>query len=100
MARLTPSLWDLIPALTATILRRMLLNKLYIFIYLILFGLHHLNADKLPPKNAILLLADDGGFEMRSYLNKICQTPNLDYLAKESLLFNNAFTSVSSCSPR
>ncbi|XP_029041123.1 N-sulphoglucosamine sulphohydrolase [Osmia bicornis bicornis] len=77
----------------------MLLNKLYIFIYLILFGLHHLNADKLPPKNAILLLADDGGFEMRSYLNKICQTPNLDYLAKESLLFNNAFTSVSSCSP-
>lgn len=37
---------------------------------------------------------------MRSYLNKICQTPNLDKLAKESLLFNNAYTSVSSCSPR
>lgn len=48
----------------------------------------------------ILCLADDGGFEMRSYLNKICQTPNLDKLAKESLLFNNAYSSVSSCSPR
>ncbi|XP_071567780.1 N-sulphoglucosamine sulphohydrolase [Temnothorax nylanderi] len=50
-------------------------------------------------QNVLLLLADDAGFEMRSYLNKICQTPNLDKLAKESLLFNNAYTSVSSCSP-
>ncbi|XP_046813921.1 N-sulphoglucosamine sulphohydrolase isoform X3 [Vespa crabro] len=50
-------------------------------------------------KNVLLLLADDAGFEMRSYLNKICQSPNLDSLAKESLLFNNAYTSVSSCSP-
>ncbi|XP_058791353.1 N-sulphoglucosamine sulphohydrolase [Phymastichus coffea] len=51
------------------------------------------------PKNAILLLADDAGFEMRSYLNKVCQTPNLDALAKDGLIFNNAYTSVSSCSP-
>ncbi|KAF3423278.1 hypothetical protein E2986_04882 [Frieseomelitta varia] len=47
----------------------------------------------------IFCAADDGGFEMRSYLNNICQTPNLDKLAKESLLFNNAYSSVSSCSP-
>ncbi|GLG95223.1 Methylglutaconyl-CoA hydratase, mitochondrial [Gryllus bimaculatus] len=46
------------------------------------------------------LLADDGGFEMGAYLNKICQAPNLDKLAKKSLIFSNAFTSVSSCSPR
>jgi len=45
-------------------------------------------------------IADDGGFEMGTYLNKICQTPNLDNLAKRSLIFNKAFTSVSSCSPR
>lgn len=37
---------------------------------------------------------------MGAYSNKICQTPNLDKLAKQSLIFNNAFTSVSSCSPR
>nr|CAD7444838.1 unnamed protein product [Timema bartmani] len=43
--------------------------------------------------------ADDGGFEMGTYLNKICQAPNLDALAKKSLIFNNAYTSVSSCSP-
>jgi hypothetical protein len=44
--------------------------------------------------------ADDGGFEMGTYRNKICQTPNLDTLGKRSLIFNNAYTSVSSCSPR
>lgn len=44
--------------------------------------------------------ADDGGFEMATYRNKICQTPNLDSLGKKSLIFNNAYTSVSSCSPR
>lgn len=36
---------------------------------------------------------------MGAYRNRICQTPNLDALAKQSLIFNNAFTSVSSCSP-
>ncbi|KOC65833.1 N-sulfoglucosamine sulfohydrolase [Habropoda laboriosa] len=80
-------------------LRGMCLNKLYYFIYFILLELRNLNANIATHKNAVLLLADDGGFEMRSYLNKICQTPNLDKLAKESLLFNNAYSSVSSCSP-
>lgn len=47
----------------------------------------------------ILFSADDGGFEMGVYRNRICQTPNMDALAKQSLIFNNAFTSVSSCSP-
>lgn len=36
---------------------------------------------------------------MGAYRNRICQTPNLDRLARQSLIFNNAFTSASSCSP-
>lgn len=36
---------------------------------------------------------------MGAYRNRMCQTPNLDRLAKQSLIFNNAFASVSSCSP-
>ncbi|EZA55070.1 N-sulfoglucosamine sulfohydrolase [Ooceraea biroi] len=76
------------------------LNKSLRLLCIILLALHNArgNAGEVK-KNVLLLLADDGGFEMRSYLNKICQTPNLDKLAKESLLFNNAYTSVSSCSP-
>uniref|UniRef100_A0A1B6D7A3 Sulfatase N-terminal domain-containing protein n=1 Tax=Clastoptera arizonana TaxID=38151 RepID=A0A1B6D7A3_9HEMI len=50
-------------------------------------------------KNTLVIIADDGGFEMGTYRNHIVQTPNLDALAKKSLIFNNAYTSVSSCSP-
>lgn len=50
-------------------------------------------------RNVLLLLADDGGFEIGAYRNKIVQTPKLDALAKQSLIFNNAYASVSSCSP-
>ncbi|XP_055640925.1 N-sulphoglucosamine sulphohydrolase [Toxorhynchites rutilus septentrionalis] len=49
--------------------------------------------------NVLLLLADDGGFEIGAYRNRIVQTPALDALAKESLIFNNAYASASSCSP-
>ncbi|PNI14209.1 SGSH isoform 6 [Pan troglodytes] len=51
------------------------------------------------PRNALLLLADDGGFESGAYNNSAVATPHLDALARRSLLFRNAFTSVSSCSP-
>ncbi|KAK4874786.1 hypothetical protein RN001_014146 [Aquatica leii] len=67
---------------------------------LLLSNLKLLECRKITKKaNALLILADDGGFEMGAYRNRICQTPNLDKLAKKSLIFNNAYTSVSSCSP-
>uniref|UniRef100_A0A1Q3FX62 Putative heparan n-sulfatase n=1 Tax=Culex tarsalis TaxID=7177 RepID=A0A1Q3FX62_CULTA len=53
----------------------------------------------LAHKNVLFLLADDGGFEIGAYRNRIVQTPYLDALAKQSLIFNNAYASVSSCSP-
>ncbi|XP_060649502.1 N-sulphoglucosamine sulphohydrolase [Drosophila nasuta] len=67
------------------------------FLLLFLWGSNCCGATR--PQNVLLLLADDAGFEMGAYLNKYCQTPNLDALANTGLLFNNAFTSVSSCSP-
>lgn len=50
-------------------------------------------------RNVLLIIADDAGFETEVYNNSVVHTPNLRSLAKRSLLFNNAFTSVSSCSP-
>ena len=47
-----------------------------------------------------LLKADDAGFEMGAYGNDRIQTPHLDNLASQSVIFNRARTSVSSCSPR
>lgn len=43
--------------------------------------------------------ADDGGFESGAYNNSAISTPHLDALARRSLTFRSAFTSVSSCSP-
>lgn len=47
----------------------------------------------------LLSSADDGGFESGVYNNSAISTPHLDALAHRSLIFRNAFTSVSSCSP-
>ncbi|XP_064478873.1 N-sulphoglucosamine sulphohydrolase-like [Ornithodoros turicata] len=50
-------------------------------------------------KNVLLILADDGGFETQVYNNSICQTPNLLELSRRALVFDKAYTVVSSCSP-
>ncbi|KAI0212765.1 N-sulfoglucosamine sulfohydrolase [Lamellibrachia satsuma] len=44
-------------------------------------------------------VADDAGFETEVYNNTVCKTPNLNALARRSVVFTTAFTSVSSCSP-
>lgn len=46
-----------------------------------------------------MFIGDDVGFESGIYGNRVCKTPNIDALAKRSLTFDNAVTSVSSCSP-
>ena len=50
-------------------------------------------------RNVLVFIADDGGFEMQAYNNSVCRTPNLNALAERSVIFDHAFTSVSSCSP-
>ena len=50
-------------------------------------------------KNVLMIVADDGGFESSTYGNSKCKSPNIDELAKKSVVFENAFSSVSSCSP-
>ncbi|XP_074245139.1 N-sulfoglucosamine sulfohydrolase isoform X1 [Saimiri boliviensis] len=59
------------------------------------------SCDPSPPRALCLppYTADDGGFESGAYNNSAIATPHLDALARRSLLFRNAFTSVSSCSP-
>ncbi|XP_014671404.1 PREDICTED: N-sulphoglucosamine sulphohydrolase-like [Priapulus caudatus] len=54
---------------------------------------------KATQRNLLLIVADDAGFETSVYNNTVCYTPNLDKLAKRSVVFDRAFTSVSSCSP-
>ncbi|XP_029950991.1 N-sulfoglucosamine sulfohydrolase [Salarias fasciatus] len=50
-------------------------------------------------RNVLLIIADDAGFETDVYNNSAVHTPHLHALAQRSVVFSNAFTSVSSCSP-
>jgi N-sulfoglucosamine sulfohydrolase len=50
--------------------------------------------------NIVLIVSDDHGREaVGCYGNKTVRTPNIDALAKEGILFTNAFSTVASCSP-
>lgn len=51
------------------------------------------------PRNILLLIADDLGSDLHCYGNSVIQTPNIDAIAARGVLFNNAFATVSSCSP-
>jgi N-sulfoglucosamine sulfohydrolase len=51
------------------------------------------------PKNVLLLIADDLGFQVGCYGDTVAKTPHLDALAKSGTRFTHAFASVASCSP-
>lgn len=46
-----------------------------------------------------MMVADDAGFETSVYGNNKCKTPYINEFAKRSVVFKNAFSSVSVCSP-
>ncbi|MFD2585337.1 sulfatase [Croceitalea marina] len=50
--------------------------------------------------NLVLIIADDMNWnDSGAYGNPVIRTPNIDKLAKEGMLFSNAFLNTSSCSP-
>ena len=50
--------------------------------------------------NIILLLADDLGYnEIGTYGQKVIQTPNLNKLSKEGMIFTNFYAGNAACAP-
>lgn len=70
-----------------------------VVIFTIFTGWSSTEASLNKGKNVLVIIGDDAGFETQVYNNMVCKTPNLNALAKRSVIFKNAFTSVSSCSP-
>jgi arylsulfatase A-like enzyme len=57
-------------------------------------------ADRPPPPNVVLMIADDLGAEDSGpFGNRAVRTPNLDRLARGGMRFDRAFVVASSCSP-
>ncbi len=64
----------------------------------LLVGGHLFGAERKP--NVILLLADDlGWMDVGFHGNSFVETPNLDRLAKEGMVFRNGYASGPLCSP-
>ena len=50
--------------------------------------------------NIIIIMSDDHAYQaISAYDNRFIETPNIDRLAEEGLLFNNSFVTNSICSP-
>lgn len=69
---------------------------------LIILTLSLLQASTAAPQrpNIVLILADDLGWKDVGFNgSEICETPNLDRLAKESLTFTQAYAGAGNCAP-
>ena len=77
----------------------MALKFVYAWLLLLLFSRGTTAKPSADQKNVLIIVVDDGGFEYGIYGNKKINTENVDQLAKRSVVFKHAFTSVSSCSP-
>jgi len=64
-----------------------------------IFGVSDLHAEVSKPPNIIFLLTDDQHWDSLGCMgNKSIQSPNLDRLARDGVLFRNAFVVTSVCS--
>ena len=55
--------------------------------------------DEPPPLNILLITADDLGLQLGCYGDSVARTPALDALARQGVLFENAYVTQASCSP-
>ena len=56
--------------------------------------------EKTPKPNIVFIITDDHAYQaLSAYDDKLIQTPNIDRLAKEGMLFKKAFVTNSICSP-
>lgn len=52
------------------------------------------------PPNILFIMSDDHGYQaISAYSNKLIETPNIDRIAKEGMIFNNASVTNSICAP-
>jgi arylsulfatase A-like enzyme len=59
----------------------------------------NLEPEILPFRNVVVIVGDDHSYEVaRCYDNEVIRTPNLDKLAREGILFENAYSNSPICS--
>ncbi len=70
------------------------------YLYLCLLCAFFACAEQPAPLNVVFILADDLGWKDVGFLGSpLYQTPNLDRLRTQSMLFTNAYAAASNCAP-
>jgi len=71
-----------------------------LFLALLLFAPSTIAQEKpASPPNILFAIADDWGLHAGAYGTKWVKTPHFDRVAREGLLFRNAYTPVAKCAP-
>lgn len=73
--------------------------KLIIFLTLIFFGISTNAKDKTKPYNILWLSCEDINPILSCYGAKGINTPNIDRLAKDGIMYTNAYSTVGVCAP-
>ena len=72
--------------------------KNYVAILLLVWSSFVLAQDKRP--NILFIMSDDHAYQaISAYNDKLIQTPNIDKIAQEGILFSNASVTNSICAP-
>lgn len=77
------------------------MKKLWIIVLgVVLLGCKSKTSDEITPPNIVFIITDDHAYQaLSAYDDKHIQTPHIDRLAKEGMLFQRAFVTNSICSP-
>ena len=74
-------------------------NYLYAFVFLLSFFSCSENIENVKP-NILFIMSDDHAYQaISAYDTRLIQTPNIDRIANEGILFSNASVTNSICAP-
>lgn len=76
-------------------------KSISVYLFLLIFvSCNNSEEEKANQQNFIVFIADDAAWDdCGPYGNDVIKTPNINKLAEEGLVFDNAFLTTSSCSP-
>lgn len=87
-------------AKTEDIKRTKIVLKIVLLIcFVVFFGCKNKKTETLAKPNILLIVSEDNGPDLGCYGVKEVTTPHLDNLAREGVLFENAYVPYSVCSP-
>lgn len=75
------------------------MSKMFLGGVVVLGLIYFLSASRNRVPNILMIVADDMGQTAGSYGDNTIATPSIDQLAKQGILFQNAYVTHSSCSP-